>query len=248
MDYSHEDDADSFDPTYEGGHHAIALRLSARTKAPLQGFTFGRNQMRCDVHFVYDPKRRLSNIHFRIFFNQYGVLMVEDQSTNGTVVDDVCLKTRPGRNVATTRTLNSGSKIKILMAEADRDLTFLVRIPRRDGLYEEAYRRNRMAHMRRLEHLASDQEQTISAGPTGHVCWIVALVRTDDVMLTSLPRSICSRRGRDGEEHRPRARPRPSWMRRRGKTPSIFPESGKAQRSTTASARSAKARSPPSTR
>ncbi len=72
--------------------------------------------------FPDDPYRRLSNIHFRIYLNQYGVLMLEDQSTNGTVVDDNLLKAKSNTTSETRRTLNSGSKIAILMHNRPADL------------------------------------------------------------------------------------------------------------------------------
>lgn len=163
------------------GEHAIVLRLSAQVKDPLQGFTFGRNASRCDVYFANDPLRRLSNIHFRIYLNEYGVLMLEDSSINGTIVDGTMLKAREGKGgkpgdkkLPKQRTLNPGSQVKILMAEREDDFTFLVQIPRREGDYEETYRKNRIRYMRRLQKLRADNDEedvgkTITPGPTGHV-------------------------------------------------------------------------------
>ncbi len=156
---------------YAAGEHVIALRLSAQVKNPLQGFTFGRGASRCDVSFMDDPFRRLSKIHFRIFINEYGVLMLEDQSTNGTFVDDILLKagTKTPGALPTKRTLSSGSKISILMHENSCDLVFLVRVPRRDGDYEAAYRKNLVAYLKGLQSLAEAQEQTVGAGAGRHV-------------------------------------------------------------------------------
>lgn len=162
------------------GSHAIVLRLSAQIKDPLLGFAFGRNSSKCDVYFANDPNRRLSNIHFRIYLNEYGVLMIEDSSMNGTIVDGTMLKAKEGRGVKPgeklpkQRTLNPGSQIKILMAEREDDLNFIVQIPRREGDYEEAYRKNRVRYMRRLNALqaeadAGDAGKTITPGPGGHV-------------------------------------------------------------------------------
>lgn len=170
------------------GEKAIVLRLSAQVKDPLQGFTFGRNPGRCDVHFDNDPLRRLSNIHFRIFLNEYGVLMLEDCSINGTIVDGVMLRARDGkggkpgdRKLPRQRTLQPGSQVKILMAEREDDFQFVVQIPRREGDCEEPYRRNLSRYIRRLqrlraEHDAGDAGKTITPGPTGHVrCYILLL-------------------------------------------------------------------------
>lgn len=160
------------------GEHAIVLRLSAETKDPLNGFAFGRNASRCDIYFSNDPLKRLSNIHFRIYLNEYGVLMLEDSSMNGTVVDGTVLKAKEkekGNRQAQARrkqTLNAGSQVKILMAESEDDLLFLVQIPRREGKSEEAYRRNLSKHMRHIKELRAEHEdagKTITAGPGGHV-------------------------------------------------------------------------------
>lgn len=163
------------------GEHAIVLRLSAPLKDPLLGFAFGRNPSKCDVYFANDPHRRLSNIHFRIYLNEYGVLMVEDSSMNGTIVDGTMLKSKEGRGarpgdkkLPKQRTLNPGSQVKILMAEREDDLNFIVQIPRREGDYEEAYRKNRIRYMRHLQALraeadAGDVGKTITPGPGGHV-------------------------------------------------------------------------------
>ncbi|KAH8884000.1 Pkinase-domain-containing protein [Thozetella sp. PMI_491] len=170
LDLDFEDDAQHFQlMSHDAGEHAIVLRLSAKVKNPRQGFTFGRNHARCDICFTNDPYRRLSNIHFRIYLNDYGVLMLEDTSTNGTLVEDNLLKAKtrnpPGE---TRRTLTSGSKIAILMHKRPADLVFLVRVPRREGEHEEAYRANLVKYMKRLQDLDSaDANATIVPEPDG---------------------------------------------------------------------------------
>lgn len=148
------------------------LRLSSALKDPGQGFTFGRNRERCDICFTADPGRRLSNIHFRIYVNEYGSVLLEDQSTNGTVVDNKLLRRRgephADERPFTRRTLESGSTIKIVMHENKWDLIFLVRIPRREGEYEDAYMRNVEPYLQRLNGV-DDVNKTIGPGPTGHV-------------------------------------------------------------------------------
>lgn len=168
VDFSLEDDARNFGLVQqETGEHHIALRFSANVKNPVQGFTFGRNQSRCDIYFQNDPYRRLSNIHFRIFFNQWAVLMLEDTSTNGTIVDDNLLKSKSGRGCR--RTLSSGSKIKVLLHQGGQDLVFLVRIPLLQGEYRAAYQRNLDAYMANQVRLTTDPNATIVPGPGGHV-------------------------------------------------------------------------------
>ncbi|KAL2182704.1 Pkinase-domain-containing protein [Thermothelomyces heterothallicus CBS 203.75] len=170
VDYTREDDLRRFGGLQSDvGEHHIALRFSSQIKDPSQGFTFGRHPGCCDICLRNDPHRRLSKIHFRIFLNQWGVLMLEDMSTNGTVVDDVLLKKKDGVRTETTRTLESGSKIQILMHEPGRDLSFLVRIPIRDGACEEAYKRNLDAYLAKQLPAAYDANETIVPGPGGHV-------------------------------------------------------------------------------
>ncbi|KAI8956661.1 hypothetical protein F5Y11DRAFT_145216 [Daldinia sp. FL1419] len=169
-----EDDARDFGRTQGIGDHALVIKLSSVLKDPRLGFTFGRNRARCDLCFDYDPHKRLSNIHFRIFANKYGTVMLEDQSTNGTVVDGKMLRKRadpqkPSQNNPTKRTLESGSTIKIPMHQSSKDLVFLVRIPRRDGDHEVAYRRKLEVYLRRAQELDDDANKTIGPGPSGHV-------------------------------------------------------------------------------
>ncbi|CAK7212080.1 Protein kinase protein rad53 [Sporothrix bragantina] len=175
VDYTREDQAGNFGLSTAGPSSgpAFVLRLSAQVKDPLQGFTFGRNANRCDICFNNDSLRRLSNIHFRIFINEHGVLMLQDQSTNGTAVDEVLLKARR-QGMSSKRTLNSGTKVSILLQNDAHDLAFLVRVPRRDGQYESAYQRNLHAYLERLAMLADDDgnagtQETIGAGPGGLV-------------------------------------------------------------------------------
>ncbi|KAI1369494.1 hypothetical protein F5Y08DRAFT_292151, partial [Xylaria arbuscula] len=172
-----EDDARGFGSTRRMGEHTLMLRLSSTLIDPRAGFTFGRNRARCDICFANDPSRRLSNIHFRIYVNKHGSVMLEDQSTNGTIVDGKLLRKRPEPKqvmpIPTRRTLESGSVIKIVMAEPMYDLSFLVRIPRRDGDFEDAYMRNVEPYLTRLHGgIESDDEdlnKTIGPGPGGHV-------------------------------------------------------------------------------
>jgi serine/threonine protein kinase len=160
---------------HSGQQDAIILRLSADFKNPAQGFTFGRNPNRCDICFTDDPHRRLSNVHFRIFLNEYGVLMVEDMSTNGTVVDETLLKAKTTKplGLGTRRTLSSGTTLKIVMHEETSDLDFLVRIPRRTPDHERAYQNNVFLYAQRmaqhLQQLPMDAAKTIVPGPGGHL-------------------------------------------------------------------------------
>ncbi|KAL0936491.1 meiosis-specific serine threonine-protein kinase mek1 [Colletotrichum truncatum] len=171
-DYEQEDRADQFQLTPPNIDHAIILRLSAQTKDPLHGFLFGRNVSRCDICFANDPMKRLSNIHFRIYVNEYGVVMLEDQSTNGTFVDGTLLRAKPktaNDKCDTRRVLSHGSRIKVLMHAEKHDLEFLVRIPKRVGEYDRAYTSKLEHYFAGLEELRNKQNETITPGPGGHV-------------------------------------------------------------------------------
>lgn len=181
VDYDEEDNAEHFPVPQDIGEHHIALKFSSKVKQPSLGFTFGRNPSRCDICFQNDPHRRLSNIHFRIYLNEHAVLMLEDQSTNGTVVDDVLLRAKDNGGQPSgkpmKRTLVSGSKIKILMKNQRKDLVFLVRIPRREGRYQAAYQRNLELYMHEQEQYALDDDnKTIVPGPGGQVRVLLAFI------------------------------------------------------------------------
>ena len=114
----------------------LALRFSARVKNPHLGFVFGRHPVSCDIVLAQDTYKRVSNMHFRIFINFSGVLMLQDMSTNGTIVDDVVLKSKMSRDPQ-TRMLNPGSIIQILSPKTDEMVKFIVRIPSREGYAQE---------------------------------------------------------------------------------------------------------------
>ncbi|KAI8719031.1 hypothetical protein NCS52_00683400 [Fusarium sp. LHS14.1] len=174
-DYDFEDQAGRFlaNPTNTGSH-AIILRLSARLNNPSAGFVFGRNPGRCDIVFKHDPLKRVSNIHFRIYVNEYGSVMIEDQSTNGTWADGHLLTAHANANAKGTANppltkwvLTSGSIIKVYLHQEARDLTFRVRIPRRDDGYDQAYTDKVEAFF--MRHHLKNQTETITPGPGGHV-------------------------------------------------------------------------------
>lgn len=160
-DYDVEDHASRFEAKPVGhGDYAIVLRLSAKVKNPAAGFAFGRNDSRCDIVFVNDPMRRISNVHFCIYVNEYGNVMIKDSSTNGTTVDRQLLTAYP-RNKAipiTRRVLSSGCDIMIPLHKEDCDLTFRVRIPRRDNEYDQAYIAKVHQHFDRHNLLKGDAD------------------------------------------------------------------------------------------
>lgn len=140
IDHTLEDDASHFESMDNlQGNYALMLRLSSRIKNPAAGFSFGRNSSRCDVVFSNDPMHRISNVHFRIYVNEHGTVMLQDQSTNGTCVDDTLLAAKGRPTVEQRRVLISGTRIRLCLHEEMYDITFRVRIPHREGNYEAAY-------------------------------------------------------------------------------------------------------------
>lgn len=121
----------------------LALRFSTRTIQPALGFVFGRNGDLCDIAVNGDVHKRVSNVHFAVYMNDSGVLMLKDMSTNGTMVDDVLLKGKSDHHPK-TRMLSHGSIVAIISYNNDEVLKFIVRLPSRDGFqaqYEAQYRR-----------------------------------------------------------------------------------------------------------
>ncbi len=144
----------------------IILRLSANLKDPLGGFHFGRNNDRCDfVMGRNDLSRRISNIHFRIYVNEYGVIMVEDQSTNGTAIDGVLLRGKEKENGHDYRhTLENGNVIVLNMTPPEEDYRFVVRVPQRDLDSDTAYEQNLTAFFLRINNVKRENEARATAG------------------------------------------------------------------------------------
>ena len=140
-----DEDGDSlFDPTARLQHSSreIALRISSKVKNTKMGFTFGRIPDHCDVLLTKDENHdTISKCHFRIYVNKDGVMMLEDTSTNGTVVDDDHLKwNKEKETVGHSRMLQNGTFITVL-GKKGREIKFLVRVPNR-GDHTEAYKEN----------------------------------------------------------------------------------------------------------
>jgi hypothetical protein len=128
------------DKERQGKHHVanpkagadLALRMSSvgSLKHPSLGYVFGRNGASSDIVFGQDSGKRISNQHFRIYLNADAILMIEDMSTNGTIVDEVLLKNRDPR-FNKVRMLGSGSIICIQNSNDNEMIKFIVRIPSR---------------------------------------------------------------------------------------------------------------------
>jgi serine/threonine protein kinase len=136
----------------------LALRFSSRTIRPVFGFCFGRNVKQCDVVFNVDTVKRVSNLHFRIYINRVGVLMLEDVSTNGTLVDGVHLKGRVSGKQPATRMLAGGSILEVPSSKPEESIKFIVRIPSRDR-HEPEYRRRFEEYMNRITQIEEDLQR-----------------------------------------------------------------------------------------
>ncbi|KAK6501787.1 hypothetical protein TWF481_009612 [Arthrobotrys musiformis] len=113
----------------------ICLSSSVPPKNAEAGYTFGRNPVKCDVALgQQSSSRRVSNVHFRIFTTDEGVIMLEDCSTNGTWVDNVCLQSpralanRHQTNASSTRRriLTNSSQILLALGPVEDELKFIV--------------------------------------------------------------------------------------------------------------------------
>lgn len=130
-----DNDEDDLAADGPGSHSKdIALRFSSKVHNLCNGWTFGRNMGKCDIPIVeMDESPKVSNMHFRIYLNSNGVLMIEDTSTNGTWVDDIHLQSKDLRSgPKPRRTIQGGSIIQILQSRGDPIVKFVVAIPPRN--------------------------------------------------------------------------------------------------------------------
>ena len=132
----------SFQPPEPPANLDIALRTTANLKNIQMGFVFGRDLQKTDIQFRSPEEdfHRVSNMHFRIYINESGILMLQDLSTNGTWVDDFHLKGNQLR-----RMLNHGSMIHVVTggnrttATLDK-IRFIVKLPQRKD--DSQYKKN----------------------------------------------------------------------------------------------------------
>lgn len=141
--------------TMEAGELDIALRLSSDVRDPRVGFLFGRNPERCDVLLVSDDSaKRVSNIHFRIYLKSDGIIMLQDDSTNGTIVDDCRL--RKGSSDS-SRMLTTSSMIHVVCGHrSPEELKFIVRIPSREGFVHE-YAQKLIHYFERVQNRTTEK-------------------------------------------------------------------------------------------
>lgn len=149
----------------------IALRLSSCVKDPSLGFCFGRSVTRCDI--ILYPDERISNTHFRIYLKSDGILMIQDTSTNGTIVNGKLIRKDKKYNSPTTQMLISGSIIQVVGSGPSPWIKFVVRIPSRDE-FQAQYNRNLalyLSHIRELNKAEDGNHREASnfiPEPTNH--------------------------------------------------------------------------------
>ncbi|KAI8940396.1 hypothetical protein NX059_004087 [Plenodomus lindquistii] len=140
----------------------LALRMSSARDLKFKelGFIFGRNPTSADIIFGNDSGKRISNQHFRIYLNSNGIIMLEDMSTNGTVVDDVLLRSKDTR-FSKIRMLSSGSIICIQNSNDAEMIKFIVRIPSRVTSMQQFQRNLRNFIAECTPHSAENQDQAV---------------------------------------------------------------------------------------
>ena len=148
---SHVAGDDEIEPEYtsmsKDNAQDIALRFSSRVNHVSMGFVFGRNAQSSDILLVRQERKEIavqhgskqysiSNKHFRIFINVFGTLMLEDTSTNGTIVDGIVLHgpkaAGQSGDLDHQRTLHQGVIIEIPTSSSGESIRFVVNIPSRN--------------------------------------------------------------------------------------------------------------------
>ena len=169
LDYSQTGDVRGMDMP-ESSPRDIALRFSSRVHDMCMGWSFGRNPLKCDLPIVGSNETlKISNRHFRIYLNTYGVLMLEDTSTNGTWVDHNHLQMKPGHaGQKSRRTIQQGSMIEILLSAPDPCMRFIVNIPSRDR-GEAKYNQKLGEYMALVKQLDGQARVVAEGAATGNV-------------------------------------------------------------------------------
>ena len=161
-------------PKRNGKTQDIALRFSSRVHNLRMGFTFGRNPKFCDLLLGKVDNKRFSNRHFRIFINEYGSLMLEDTSTNGTIVEGTVLRCDKADVPQDARhprhTLHHGAIIELptMTRKSEVTLRFIVHMPNREGC-EERYRQNLQAYIAFVAQVARQAVVLEEAAKEGHL-------------------------------------------------------------------------------
>ena len=148
---------DANQPKWDGPTKDIALRFSSKVHNLGLGFTFGRNPAKCDLLLSDNDNNMISNRHFRIFMKSNGSLMIEDTSTNGTIIDDIVLcGPKAGRldpePVAQHTVMNSNTiELPLQKDQRGQTIRFSVKIPQRSEIGAEKYEQNCIAYIKCVE-------------------------------------------------------------------------------------------------
>ncbi|MCJ1287962.1 hypothetical protein MMC26_007315 [Xylographa opegraphella] len=149
----------------------IALRISSQVKDVCMGFVFGRDPTKCDIMIDLPPpyeKRKVSGMHFRIFINKEGIIMLEDTSTNGTLIDGKLLKyDAKTPNIRPMHMIARGSTIEIFLSSMSSTIKFNVTTPNRD-LGAEKYEcrlRDYLTYIAEMNYRATAGPQALAARP-----------------------------------------------------------------------------------
>ena len=150
---------DQIQSPWDGPAKDIALRFSSKVHNLKLGFTFGRNPAKCDLLLTNTDNTMISNRHFRIFVKNNGVVMIEDTSTNGTIYEDLVLRTPKGHigpNPAAQHTLCNGETIELPLEAKEgkqrgQSIRFSVKTPQRSELGAEKYTQNCIAYIKCVE-------------------------------------------------------------------------------------------------
>ena len=140
---------------WDGPTKDIALRFSSKVHNLGLGFTFGRNPALCDL--LLSNNDNISNRHCRIFMKNNGSLMIEDTSTNGTLVDNTVLQSPKAKtklpNTRSQNTLCNGETIELPLPGKQHTQTvrFSVKIPQRSEVGLEKYEQNCYAYVKCVE-------------------------------------------------------------------------------------------------
>lgn len=141
----------------------LAVRLSANLKDLHLGWVFGRSHERCDF-VLRGIENRVSNQHFRIYFNEHNTLMVEDMSTNGVSIDgNILRQKRKDEGKPYRQTIDNGSLFGIALSKnQEENLHFIIRIPQRNDEAQEAFDKNFVRFMSRLQEAQIQRDSKIS--------------------------------------------------------------------------------------
>ena len=175
---------DSNHSKWEGPAKDIALRFSSKVHNLALGFMFGRSAAKCDL--LLGSIEEISQRHFRIFMKNNGSLMIEDTSTNGTFVDEICLRSRKANragtepNTESQHTLCNGDTIELPLKGNRRgqSVRFSVKMLARSDVGAEKYLQNCIAYIKCVEQAERQHGFLMEAMKNGKAPVILPVSKT----------------------------------------------------------------------